>query len=68
MVGRQLLISRMDQVQILTGVNVHADTMEIFAKLVGINKCNETFALLKLGVLGKKISHKNTGMEDARPG
>ena len=35
MVGRQSLISKMDQVQILTGVNVHADTVEIFVKLVG---------------------------------
>ena len=36
MVGRQSLISKMDQVQILTGVNVQTDTLEIFVKLVGI--------------------------------
>ena len=35
MVGTQSLISEMDQVQILTGVNVQTDTMEIFVRLVG---------------------------------
>ena len=38
MVGRQSLILKMDQVQILTGVNVHTDTVEIFVNLVGIVK------------------------------
>ena len=36
MVGRQSLISKMDQAQIPTGVNVQTDILDIFVKLVGI--------------------------------
>ena len=65
MVEWQSLILRMDQVQILTGVNVYKDTVEIFVKLVGITKL---LLVSNKALRGEKISHKNIDMEDARPG